>query len=205
MSAATVENHMMYNLNKSQNYTSFECKLAMGFIFEFIRFTNLVRFVDDPNVTSSYIIQCNIKNNIGVVIYSFKMNEADTMRFIDSVGNFLYYFTDTGSTFYIGLPASNSTDGHYPSFEFLNSNRFIDEDDFYSTQSVYFNQETGECRYFDLTIYDAKDHYAENQILKLPMSPSEVEDLMFQICLTANVDFGNWLDDNFKDSETLLW
>ena len=201
----TVANHMLYSINKSQDYKSFECKLAEGIVFEFTRFTNLVNFADDPNVTSSYIIQCNIKNNIGVIIYSFKMNEADTMRFIDSVGNFLYYFTDTGSSYYIGLPVSNSTNGHYPSFEFINTNRFVDDDDFLATQSIYFNNDTGECRYFDLTIYDAKDHYAENQILKIPMSPSEIEDLMFQICLTANVDFGDWLNENFDDTDMILY
>ena len=202
----TAENHMMYEFNKSQNYTSFECKLALGYIFEFSRQDNLTRFIDDPNITSRYIIECNIKKNIGVTVYTFKMNESDTMRFIDCVGNFLYYFTDTGSSYYISLPASNSSNGHYPSFEFINSNRFIDEADYESTQSIYFNQETGESRYFDLTLYDAKDKFAENQILKIPMSPSEIEDLMFQICLTANIDFGSWLDESgFDEGTILIW
>lgn len=203
MSTAAVKNHMMYNLNKSQNYTSFECKLAMGFVFEFIRFTNLVRFVDDPNVTSSYIIQCNIKNNIGVVIYSFKMNEADTMRFIDSVGNFLYYFTDTGSYYIISLPNSNSN-YHYPTFKFINTSRFICEEDM-NQKNIFFNEDTDECRYFDLVIYDSFNKLEENQILKIPMSASEVEDLMFQICLTANVDFGNWLDEKFGDADVFMY
>lgn len=200
------ENLIMYNLNKIQNYNSFECKLALGYVFEFTRYDNHVRFKNDTGITSRYIIHCNIKNNIGVIVYSFKMNESDTMRFLDSVGNFLYYFTDTGCSYYIGLPISNSTDGHYPSFEFINTNRFIDEDDYQATQSIYFNPETGENRYFDLIIYDAKDKYAENQILKIPMSPSEIEDLMFQICLTANVDFGIWLDQSgFDDGPILTW
>ena len=202
----TVENHIMYNLNQSQHYNSFECKLAMGFVFEFTRYDNLTRFVDDPNSTSRYIIHCNIKNNIGVTIYSFKMNEADTMRFIDSVANFLYYFTDTGSSFYVGLSMANSTNGHYPSFEFVNTSRFICNEDYQGVPTLYYNSDSGEYRYFDLTIYDAKDKFAENQILKLPMSPSEIEDLLFQICLTANIDFGTWLNENeFDESPLLLW
>ena len=203
---STIENHLMYAFNQSQNYNSFECKLAEGIVFEFTRYDNLTRFTDDPNITSSYIINCNIKNNIGVIIYSFKMNEADTGRFIDAVANFLYYFVDTGSSYYVGLPISNSTNGHYPSFEFVNTNRFICDEDYANTQNIFFNRDTGECRYFDLTIYDAKDKFADNQILKIPMSPSEIEDLLFQICLSANIDFGTWLDENnFDESPLLLW
>ena len=203
---STVANHMLYNINKSQNFTSFACKLAEGIVFEFSRCDNTMRFLDDNPCTSRYTILANIKNNIGIVIYSFRMDESDTMRFIDCAGNFLYYFTDTGSSMYIGLPLSNSTNGHYPSFELLMTNRFIDEDEFGNiNNNIFMNPDTNECRYYDLTVYDSKDSYRENQIIKLPMSCSELEDLMFQICLAANVDFGEYLNQNFNDADMILY
>ena len=200
---STVENHLMYTFNQSQNYNSFECRLAGGVVFEFTRYDNLTRFVDDPNVTSRYIINCNIKNNIGVVIYSFKMNEAETLNFIDCVANFLYYFTDTGSYYIISLLNSNSN-YHYPTFKFINTSRFICEEDMVQ-KNIFFNDDTGEYRYFDLVIYDSFNKLEENQMLKLPMSPSEIEDLMFQICLTVNIDFGTWLNENFDDSDIFMY
>jgi hypothetical protein len=203
MSDYVAANHLLYEINKSQKFNTFECKLAGGIVFEFIRFDNQTHFIDEAQYSSRYIIQCNIKNNIGVTIYSFKMNEPDTLRFIDCVGNFLYYFQDTGSSIYIGLPIDNSTNGHYPSFRLLNTTRFISEEEMENINSIYFNVDTNECRYFDLTVYDAKDHYIENQIINIPLCCSELEDLMFKICLTAQIDFGQYLDQNFEDSDVL--
>ena len=198
-------NHLLYEINKSQQYNSFDCKLAGGTIFEFTRHENQAMFSDDTADTSRYIIKCDIKNNIGIVIYTFTMNESDTLRFIDCGGNFLYYFSDTGSNMYIGLPMSNSSSGHYPSFELTISNRYIDEDEFNNMPSIYFNSDTQECRYYDFVVYDAKEHYRENQILKIPMSCSELEDLLFQICLTANINFGEYLDEHFGDADVFVW
>lgn len=199
-----IDNHLLYEINKSQKFNSFECKLAGGVVFEFIRFENQTHFIGQDQ-SSRYIISCNIKNNIGVIIYSFKMDESDTLRFIDCAGNFLYYFTDTGSSMYIGLPMANSTDQHYPSIELLNTSRFSCEEEMNESNSIYFNNDTMEYRYFDLTIYDSKDHYNENQILKLPMSCSELEDLIFKICLTAHIDFGEFINQNFDDSDVFMY
>ena len=205
------ENYLLYYLNKIKPFNESEVTLAYGYTFYFKKYNNTVRFANDQDTVSSYIIQVDIKNNIGVIIYSFKMNESDTLRVMDCMANFLYYMTDTGCSMYIGLPAANNSNNHFPSIYLLNTSRVYNDDICVNNHTpladVNFNYGTGESRYMDFTIID--DGMAgisnTNQILKLPISGSELEDILYHICIAANMDFGEYLETNIPDSPLLMY
>ena len=105
---------------------------------------------------------------------------------------------DTGSSMYIGLPVTNNSNNHFPSIYLLNTSRVYEEDiclnNYTTIADVNFNYETGESRYIDFTIIDdgMKGVSDTNQILKIPLSGSELEDILYHICIASNMDFGDY-------------
>jgi len=200
------KNYLLYTLNQYNHFNESSIALAYGYVFEFKRIQNNIRFANDQETVSSYIVIVNIKDSIGSIIYSFKMDESDTMRALECIGEFLYYYTDTDSSMYIGFPMSNNSNGRFPTLYFYNTSRICDEyeEDTQNKANVYFNYPTGESRYIDLTVIDDCANGDKRQILKIPMCASEVEDMMFQICIAINVDLGDYLQDHFGDSEFIF-
>jgi len=58
--------------------------MALGYVFEFSRVSNNVTFKDDDTISKNIII-LNIKNTIGVIVYTIRMNETECIRLMDVI------------------------------------------------------------------------------------------------------------------------
>ena len=70
------------------------------------RFNNQVYFSDN---NSNYIVEVQIMNKLGVLLYTFRFNEFDAIRILDCIDQFQYDFGgETYSNILIELPPMNS-------------------------------------------------------------------------------------------------
>ena len=70
------------------------------------RFNNQVYFSDN---NSNYIVEVQIMNKLGVLLYTFRFNEFDAIKILDCIDQFQYDFGgETYSNMLIKLPPMNS-------------------------------------------------------------------------------------------------
>ena len=157
--------------------------LALGYRFEFRRQSSNVSFEDD-NTLSRNIIIIDIKNTIGLTIYSIKMNEAECIKLIDYITGYAYDFYSMNPNRECEISISNTTNGKHPVLYFHDiDNRFINNPN-------YKNATLNEYRSHILTIYEV-DMINQNryvQILTIPMSDTEVSDFAFNLYFNGLID-----------------
>ena len=157
-------------------------KLALGYKLEFDRQSSNTLFKDDDTISRNIII-INIKNSIGVTIYSLKMNEADCIRLMDYITIYLYDFYDWGDECNIKLSISSSSTGKYPIIHFQNISNQINTD---NKNYIYTN--VGEYRYHELTIIEADANNSMTKILSVPMANTEIEEFVFNLYFVGLMD-----------------
>lgn len=152
----------------------------------FKRYNSTVNFTDAPNC--GYIVECKIFNNIGSEIYSFRMNESDSLRLLENMSVFLYEFDYTGSSMYIGLCLENAHQGYYPTFYLYKSSRCGEEDEYEQFGPWFYNKDNDEVRYIDFTIMNDRGNNNEDIILKIPLGATELESFIFELCMVIDAD-----------------
>lgn len=155
--------------------------MALGYVFEFSRVSNNLIFKDD-NTISKNIIVLNIKNTIGVIVYSIRMNETECIRLMDVITMYMFDFYDLGNECRIHLSISNN--GKIPILHFHN----IDER--YINNPNYNDPHFSEYRSHILSIYEAdmNDQNSYTQILSIPLGDTEVSDFVFNLYFNGLID-----------------
>ena len=159
-------------------------KLSLGYRLEFDRVSSNTTFTNDDTISRNIII-INIKNNIGVIVYSIRMNEADCIRLLNYITIYLYDFYGWGDTCDIKLSLASSTTGRIPIIHFQNISNQINKDN-----QSYYDNSMDEYRYHEMTIYEADTNNLNSniKILSIPMGCTEVEEFVFNLYFTGLID-----------------
>lgn len=161
-------------------------KLALGYQLEFSRKSNNLSFSNDDTIFKN-IITIDIKNNIGILLYSIRMNEGDCIRLLDYITAYLYDFFDWGDTCDIKLSLSTTTATKYPIIHFQNITKQINENE---NNVTYYNRSLEEYRYHEMSILEADMNNPNSmmKILTIPMSSSEVEEFVYMLYFNGLMD-----------------
>lgn len=155
--------------------------LALGYRFEFDRQSDIVLFKDDNTIFNN-IISINIKNNIGVIIHSIKMNEGDCICLLDYITAYLYDFFDWGDECNIILNISSASSNKHPMIHFQNITNKVNPGNI-----NYQNPSLSELRVHELSILES-DGCSTVKILTVPMSNSEVEEFVYNLYFVGLMD-----------------
>lgn len=149
--------------------------LMNGYKFKYNRVENKALFSDDNQYSSKYIIELNIYNNIDILIYSIRMSESDCIRVIDELSKYLYDLFGLGEHCLIKLPMTNNrcTNLQFNNVAPKNGPVYIDS----------LNEE----REHELVIVECQSD-SSLQILKIYLSNTEVEELIFELYFNGLID-----------------
>ena len=157
--------------------------LSLGYKMEFDRVSSNTSFKDDDTISRNIII-INIKNNIDVIVYTIRMNEADCIKLLDYITAYLYDFFDWGDRCDIKLSLASSTTGRVPIIHFQNISNNINENN-----QIYYDRSMDEYRYHEMSIYEldtSNNQYIK--ILSVPMGCTEVEEFVYWLYFTGLMD-----------------
>lgn len=143
--------------------------LAYGYKYKILRHDNIF-ISDNMQNLDKYTIELQFYNNIGILIYSVKLNESDIINIIDTFSLFLCGYNNNSS---IKLHLNNNK---YPVIELSNIG--------YNNESeLMVDGDLSEYRCYQISIFevDMNDQNSITLFLKIPMGMTEIEEFIFDL------------------------
>lgn len=165
----------------SERFT--EDGLENGFSYNIVRYNN--PFPNSSDELNNYIIEIQFINNIGIVVYSCRINGNDILNILDNFTLFLCGLCFNTSEINVKLQPHNNK---IPIIEL--SNLYKD--------NLSISPRLHEYRCYQLSIYEADMNNQNHiiQILKIAMGETEINDFLFNL-------YFNCLSDIILPTDTL--